>query len=90
MLDNFTDRTCNQLPDFSAYKEYGLKYQLAVKEIEMFRKSLTNSQSMDQGIEALVKSTAPSSTRQLYAKQGLTLPDLLMKVWHPTYWVFHL
>ena len=46
----------------------------------MFRKSLTNCHSMELGIEALVKSTASSSIRQLYAKQGLTLSDLVMKV----------
>jgi hypothetical protein len=52
----------------------------------MFRKSLANSESMELGIEALVKSTVPPGVRHLFGKQGLTLADLLMKVRRSISW----
>ncbi|KAL1960063.1 hypothetical protein VTO42DRAFT_235 [Malbranchea cinnamomea] len=67
------------LPRFAVYAEYSLKYHVAAKEIEDLRKNKTNIDAFELGIEASIKQVFDGSTRQMFAKQGLTLSDLLMK-----------
>ncbi|PGG97136.1 hypothetical protein AJ80_09730 [Polytolypa hystricis UAMH7299] len=68
-----------KLSTFTAYEDYGVKYQLITNEVELLRKSISSWHNFDRGIEALLKSVTPFNTRGATANYGLTLGDLLMK-----------
>ncbi|KAK2761077.1 hypothetical protein FQN53_007763 [Emmonsiellopsis sp. PD_33] len=68
-----------ELPQFKIYEDYGVKYQLVSKEIDLLRKSITSWQAFDHGIEALLKNVASHNTREAISNQCFTLGDLLMK-----------
>ncbi|PGH28764.1 hypothetical protein GX50_08492 [[Emmonsia] crescens] len=69
----------SMLPQFKVYEDYGVKYQLVSKEIDLLRKSITSWQAFDHGIEALLKNVASTNTREAISNQCFTLGDLLMK-----------
>ncbi|EGC49753.1 conserved hypothetical protein [Histoplasma capsulatum var. duboisii H88] len=69
----------SMLPKFKVYEDYGVKYQLVTKEIDLLRKSITSWQDFDHGIEALLKNVASTNTREAISNQCFTLGDLLMK-----------
>ncbi|PGH04697.1 hypothetical protein GX51_03364 [Blastomyces parvus] len=69
----------SMLPQFRVYEDYGVKYQLVFKEIDLLRKSITSWQAFDHGIEALLKNVASTNTREAISNQCFTLGDLLMK-----------
>ncbi|ODH52599.1 hypothetical protein GX48_01084 [Paracoccidioides brasiliensis] len=69
----------SMLPQFKLYEEYGVKYQLVSKEIDLLRKSITSWDAFDHGIEALLKNLASTNTREAISNQCFTLGDLLMK-----------
>ncbi|OAX78638.1 hypothetical protein ACJ72_07053 [Emergomyces africanus] len=69
----------SMLPQFKVYEDYGVKYQLVSKEIDLLRKSITSWQAFDHGIEALLKNVASTNTREALSNQCFTLGDLLMK-----------
>ncbi|KAL2381154.1 hypothetical protein RJZ90_004109 [Blastomyces dermatitidis] len=64
---------------FKVYEDYGVKYQLVFKEIDLLRKSITSWQAFDHGIEALLKNVVSTNTREAISNQCFTLGDLLMK-----------
>ncbi|OJD20509.1 hypothetical protein ACJ73_08157 [Blastomyces percursus] len=69
----------SMLPQFKVYEDYGVKYQLVFKEIDLLRKSITSWQAFDHGIEALLKNVVSTNTREAISNQCFTLGDLLMK-----------
>ncbi|PGH07565.1 hypothetical protein AJ79_06235 [Helicocarpus griseus UAMH5409] len=69
----------SMLPQFKLYEDYGVKYQLVSKEIDLLRKSITCWEAFDHGIEASLKNVLPTDTREAVAKQCFTLSDLLMR-----------
>ena len=63
-----------------AYEEFCCKYDLLKQDLAMLRRSVSNWETFDQGVEALCKSVAPINTRKVEGNQSMTLNDLLIKV----------
>jgi hypothetical protein len=69
-----------QSEGFAVYENYCSKYDLLYEDMDIFRKTLSASAFFDQGIEALAKSVASTTSRRLEDRKCMTLKDLLIKV----------
>ncbi|OXV09890.1 hypothetical protein Egran_02346 [Elaphomyces granulatus] len=65
--------------DFVVYENYCSKYDLLYEDMDILRKTLSASAFFDQGIEALAKSVASTTSRRLEDRKSMTLKDLLIK-----------
>ena len=59
------------------------------QDLAMLRRSVSNWETFDQGIEALCKSVASINTRRVEGNQSMTLNDLLIKVSRSSSYTFH-
>ncbi|OJJ02623.1 hypothetical protein ASPVEDRAFT_132573 [Aspergillus versicolor CBS 583.65] len=64
---------------FIYYKEFCENYELLTEDASILRKSIRNWQGFEQGLEALMRSTASIETRSLYSNKSLCLNDILIK-----------
>jgi guanine nucleotide exchange factor for Rho/Rac/Cdc42-like GTPase family protein len=69
-----------QSEDFAVYENYCSKYDLLYEDMDILRKTLSAPAFFDQGIEALAKSVASTTSRRLEDRKSMTLKDLLIKV----------
>lgn len=65
---------------FFAYEEYGAKYELMVKDVASTSRTMPQWEMYQKGIEALATSLASMNSQNDHNKKGLTVGDLLIKV----------
>lgn len=65
---------------FFAYEEYGAKYELMVKDVASTSKTMPHWDMYQKGLEALATSLASINNQSDHTKRGLTVGDLLIKV----------
>ncbi|KAI4105992.1 MAG: hypothetical protein L6R37_002453 [Teloschistes peruensis] len=64
---------------FTAYEEYGAKYDLMTRDLAQTSKSISNWHAFERSIEALANSLASSGASDEPARKGLSFGDLLIK-----------
>jgi len=63
------------------YEEYGAKYESMLQNMASLSKTMPTWSAYERGIESLMNSLIPQNGETLGSKKGLTLADLLIKVW---------
>ena len=63
------------------YEEYGAKYESMLRKMTSSSRAMPNWSAYERGIEGLVNALLPQSNDADGSKKGITLEDLLIKVW---------
>lgn len=69
----------SKMNSFFIYEEYGAKYELMIKDVAEARRTMTDWEKYQKGLETLAASLGPEKSHRESSKKSLTVPDLLVK-----------
>ncbi|TLD24924.1 hypothetical protein PspLS_05436 [Pyricularia sp. CBS 133598] len=69
----------SKMNSFFIYEEYGAKYELMIKDIAEARRTMTDWEKYQKGLETLAASLGPEKSHRESSKKSLTVSDLLVK-----------